>query len=109
MYPGYRETTRVVPGQSVTIGDEDYAVRLVDFLPDFQMDASGHAFSRSDSSANPALKVAVLKAGKEVAVEWAFEGDGPPHFRQTSLFGFRIQELHLKEQAEGAAEGKQDP
>lgn len=106
MYPAYRETTLVAPGERVTIGDQDYTIELQEFLPDFQMDTAGVAYSRSDSLGNPALKVGVLRGGKTVATEWAFEGEGPPHFRQTSLFGFRIRTLRMKVQEPDSTGGE---
>ena len=60
------------------------------------MSSPGKVFSRSDSLGNPALRVVVFKGREKVEEGWAFRGEGPPHFRQTSRFGFRLQDLELK-------------
>ena len=108
MFPAYRETTSALPDQTVVFGDEDFTYRVVDFFPDFQMDAQGNVSSRTDTLGNPAVKVMIFKGRERVEASWAFPGEGPPHFRQTSRFGFRIKDLHLKvdEAQSGAGEHK---
>lgn len=96
MFTNYSEPITARPSAEFSIGDEDYSGKLTDFCPDFQIDSTGRVSSRSDTLGNPAAKVVVFREEKAIDSSWVFQGDGPPHFSRTSLFGFRIEKLYLK-------------
>jgi len=47
-------------------------LRVVSFLPDFQLDASGQAYSRSPQPANPAALLEITEGGRAVFSGWVF-------------------------------------
>jgi hypothetical protein len=96
MFTNYTESITAKPESTFSIGDENYTGKVTDFLPYFQIDSAGQVTSRSDSLGNPAAKVVVFKDGKAVDSSWAFQGQGPPHYARTSMFGFRMDSLYLK-------------
>jgi hypothetical protein len=96
MFTNYTEAVTALPEKPFSIGDEDFSGKVTDFCPDFQIDSTGHVYSRSDTLGNPAAKVVVFKEDKAVDSSWAFIGEGPPHFSRSSMFGFRIEAVFLK-------------
>jgi cytochrome c biogenesis protein len=52
--------------------NESRQVRLLSFIPDFQLDSAGQATSRSAEARNPAALVEILEGGKPVFSGWVF-------------------------------------
>ncbi|MBC7349811.1 MAG: cytochrome c biogenesis protein ResB [Candidatus Aminicenantes bacterium] len=64
-------TIQVETGESAPI-QNGLQLRLISFLPDFQLDASGQAFSRSPQPANPAALLEITEGGRAVFSGWVF-------------------------------------
>lgn len=59
-------------GGSAPISGTAYTVRADEFLSDFSMDNNGKPFSKSSEFNNPAVRLAVVKEGKEEYSKWVF-------------------------------------
>jgi len=59
-------------GGSAPVPGTDYTVRADEFLSDFAMDNNGKPFSKSPEFNNPAVRMAVVKGGKEEYSKWIF-------------------------------------
>jgi hypothetical protein len=76
--------------QSFPLGDTDFSARVVQYVPDFQMDLKAHkVFSLSDQPRNPAFHVIVRKGRTPSDTSWAFL-KSPPHFGARSYFAFQV-------------------
>jgi len=95
VFHDFRDVHRVKLGEEFLLGDSDYSARVVQYLPDFQMDlASRRDDSLTDQPSNPAFRV-VVKKGKAVQdTTWAFLNN-PPHFGARSYFAFQVLKLEL--------------
>ena len=67
---GFRSIT-LKPGESASLGD-NLVVRVINFIPDFQLDRSFQAFSRSAEPRNPAALIEILEAGQSIFSGWIF-------------------------------------
>lgn len=103
LYPAYAETTSVSPGVSFPVGDGDFSARVIQYLPDFEFDTTGHARSRSDQPNNPAVRLEVLKGKSRKYFAWAFLRQGTPHFRAREDLAFSLQSLSLADGAKVTA------
>jgi hypothetical protein len=76
--------------QDFPLGDSEYSARVIQYLPDFQMDLEHHKFfSLSDQPRNPAFRVVVKKGKAPHDTSWAFL-KSPPHFSAKSYFSFQV-------------------
>ncbi len=67
---------RVRPGENFEFIGSDgkkREVKVLQFLPDFGMDSTGKAFSKSDQLKNPAIKLMVKKEEEEPFSLWSFQ------------------------------------
>jgi len=95
VFHDFRDVHRVKLNEEFLLGDSDYSARVVQYLPDFQMDlASRRFFSLSAQPNNPAFKVVVRKGKAAQDTTWAFLNN-PPHFGARSYFAFLVLKLEL--------------
>lgn len=86
----FRDLQRVKLNQDFPLGDTEFSARVVQYLPDFQMDLeSRKVFSLTDQPRNPAFKVVVRKGKIPQDTTWAFL-KSPPHFGARSYFAFQV-------------------
>jgi hypothetical protein len=91
----FRDVQRVKLNQDFPLGDTDYSARVVQYLPDFQMDLQNHRFfSLSEQPNNPAFKVVVRKGKAPQDTSWAFL-KSPPHFSAKSYFAFHVMKVEF--------------
>jgi len=95
----YAETVHVAPAESFPLSDEGFTGRVAGYLPDFKIDDQGNIMSGSDSAANPAVQVEVYDGWERIQRNWAFPGQGPPHYRATDMIGFRVIGLETSDNA----------
>ena len=69
---GKQQNLTLDVGSSSPIEGTNYVVRADEFLSDFAMDNNGKPVSRSQEFNNPAVRVTVLKGGKEEFNKWIF-------------------------------------
>jgi cytochrome c biogenesis protein len=69
---GKQQALTMDVGSSAPIAGTNYVVRADEFLADFAMDTNGKPVSRSQEFNNPAVRVTVLKGGKEEFNKWIF-------------------------------------
>lgn len=90
VFPEFRDLRRVRLNQDFLLGDTDYSARVIQYLPDFQMDLERRkVFSLSDQPRNPAFRVVVRKNQVPHDTSWAFL-KSPPHFGARSYFAFQV-------------------
>ena len=69
---GKQQNLTLDVGSSAPVAGTNYVVRADEFLADFAMDNNGKPVSRSQELNNPAVRVTVLKGGKEEFNKWIF-------------------------------------
>ncbi len=90
VFHDFRDLQRVRLNQDFILGDTEFTGRVVQYVPDFQMDLGSHRiFSLSDQPRNPAFKVIVRKGKVPQDTTWAFL-KSPPHFGVRSYFAFQV-------------------
>ena len=86
----FRDLHTVKIGEDFPLGDSEYSARVVQYLPDFQMDLQAHKiFSMSNQPRNPAFKIVVRKDKAPQDTSWAFL-KSPPHFGARAYFAFQV-------------------
>ncbi|MGB9907417.1 MAG: cytochrome c biogenesis protein ResB [Candidatus Saccharicenans sp.] len=68
---GPARTLQVQTGGGTDLGD-GLRLQVLSFLPDFQLDASGQAFSRSPQPNNPAALLEITEGGRAIFSGWVF-------------------------------------
>ncbi|MCX8159349.1 MAG: cytochrome c biogenesis protein ResB [Candidatus Saccharicenans sp.] len=68
-----RRTVTLKVGETIHLED-GARLRALSFIPDFQVDDSGQAYSRSAEAANPAALVEMAEGDKQVFLGWVFHG-----------------------------------
>jgi hypothetical protein len=90
VFHDFRDVQRVKLNQDFLLGDSEYSARVIQYLPDFQMDIEHHKFfSLSDQPRNPAFRVVVSRGKAPHDTSWAFL-KSPPHFSAKSYFSFEV-------------------
>src|SRR5262245_2437597 len=90
--------------QDFLLGDTEYSARVVQYVPDFQMDLQKHKiFSLSDQPNNPAFRIIVRKGKAPQDTSWAFL-KSPPHFGARSYFAFQVLRIDFTNHAPLAAD-----
>ena len=90
VFPDFRDLQRVKLNREFIIGDSEYSARVIQYVPDFQMDLEHHrVFSLSDQPRNPAFRIVVSKNRAPHDTSWAFL-KSPPHFGVSSYFSFQV-------------------
>jgi hypothetical protein len=85
--------------QDFLLGDTEYSARVVQYIPDFQMDLQLHKiFSLSNQPNNPAFKIIVRKGKVPQDTTWAFL-KSPPHFGARSYFAFQVLRIDFTDHA----------
>jgi hypothetical protein len=86
----FYDVQKVKLHQDFPLGDSEYSARVIQYLPDFQMDLEHHKFfTLSDQPRNPAFRVVVKKGKAPHDTSWAFL-KSPPHFSAKSYFSFQV-------------------
>lgn len=62
---------QVKTGESLDLGN-GLRLQVISFLPDFELEASGQAYSRSSSPVNPAALLEITEEGRTVFSGWVF-------------------------------------
>jgi hypothetical protein len=95
VFHDFRDVHRVKLNQDFPLGDSDFSARVVQYLPDFQMDlASRRFFSLGDQPNNPAFQLIVREGKVPQDTTWAFL-NSPPHFGAKSYFAFQVLKVEL--------------
>ncbi len=90
--------------QDFILGDTDFSARVVQYVPDFQMDLRRHkVFSLSDQPNNPAFKIIVREGKVPQDTTWAFL-KSPPHFGARSYFAFQVLRIDFADRPSLAAD-----
>jgi hypothetical protein len=90
VFHDFRDLQRVKLNQDFILGDTDFTGRVVQYVPDFDMDLKNHRiFSRTNQPSNPAFKIIVRQNKVPRDTTWAFL-NMPPHFARKSLFAFHV-------------------
>jgi hypothetical protein len=90
VFHDFYDVQKVKLNQTFPLGDSEYSARVIQYLPDFQMDLEHHKFfSLSDQPRNPAFRVVVSKGKAAHDTSWAFL-KSPPHFSAKSYFAFQV-------------------
>lgn len=90
VFHDFRDIQKVKLNQDFPLGDSEYSARVIQYLPDFQMDIEHHKFfSLSDQPRNPAFQIVVRKGKAPHDTSWAFL-KSPPHFSAKSYFSFEV-------------------
>jgi len=90
VFHDFYDAQKVKLNQDFPLGDSEYRARVIQYLPDFQMDLEHHKFfSLSDQPRNPAFRIVVRKGSTPHDTSWAFL-KSPPHFSAKSYFAFQV-------------------
>jgi hypothetical protein len=90
VFHDFRDMQRVKLNQDFILGDTEFSARVVQYVPDFQMDLEHHRiFTLSDQPNNPAFKIVVRKGKAPQDTTWGFL-KSPPHFGARSFFAFQV-------------------
>ncbi len=89
-FPDFCDVQRVKLNREFIIGDSEYSARVIQYVPDFQMDLEHHRiFSLTNQPRNPALRIVVSRNRAPHDTSWAFL-KSPPHFGARSYFAFQV-------------------
>ncbi len=95
----FEDVERVKLNQEFLLGDSDYSARVVEYVPDFELDLDTRkVFSRTPQPNNPAFKVIVRKGKVPQDTSWAFI-NMPPHFGRRSYFAFQVVRIDFLDHA----------
>ena len=90
--------------QDFILGDTEFSARVVQYVPDFQMDLKQHRiFSLTNQPNNPAFKIIVRKGKAPQDTSWAFL-KSPPHFGARSYFAFQVLRIDFVDRPPLAAD-----
>jgi hypothetical protein len=104
VFHDFSDRAMVKLNQDFPLGDTDYSARVVQYVPDFQMDLERHKiFSLSEQPNNPAFKIIVRKGKAPQDTTWAFL-KSPPHFGARSYFAFQVLRMDFADRAPLAAD-----
>lgn len=99
VFHDFRDRQRVRLNQNFILGDTEFSARIVQYVPDFQMDLERHRiFSLSPQPNNPAFKIIVRKNRTPQDTTWAFLNN-PPHFGARSYFAFQVVQMDFVDHA----------
>lgn len=70
---GQTQKILIKTGESMNL-ENGARLKAVSFIPDFQVDASGQAYSRSPEAVNPAALVELVENNRQVFLGWVFFG-----------------------------------
>jgi hypothetical protein len=88
VFPNFHDRVVAELNKPFPVGDTDYTGRIVQFVPDFNIDLKTHKVSSfSPEPANPAFRVIVSKKGVPQDTTWAFF-NMPPHFGSANVLAF---------------------
>lgn len=97
-FPEFSETHTLHLGDEEIIHDTEYSLRLVDFVPDFQIDKkTKQVVSRSANLNNPALKLEIYPTVKKDPGQWIFRDTDMEHQVPAPGFTFRVEAIKLRQ------------
>jgi hypothetical protein len=95
----FRDLHRVKLNEDFPLGDSEFSARMVQYVPDFQMDLPARKiYTLSDQPRNPAFKLIVRKNKVPQDTSWAFL-KSPPHFGAHSYFAFQVLKVEFVDHA----------
>lgn len=104
VFHDFSDRQMVKLNQDFLLGDTDFSARVVQYVPDFQMDLYRHrVFSRTQQPNNPAFKIIVRKGKAPQDTTWAFL-KSPPHFGARSYFAFQVLRIDFADRPPLAAD-----
>jgi hypothetical protein len=104
VFHDFSDRQMVKLNQDFLLGDTEFSARVVQYVPDFQMDLQRHKiFSLSDQPNNPAFKIIVRKGRAPQDTTWAFL-KSPPHFGARSYFAFQVLRIDFADRPPLAAD-----
>jgi hypothetical protein len=93
IYHDFQDLQSVTLNRDFLIGDTEYTGRIVQYVPDFEMDLKSHkVISRSSQPNNPAFRIVVRQNQTPKDTTWAFV-NMPPHFGRRSYFAFQVMRI----------------
>ena len=99
VFHDFFDVQRVKLNQDFILGDTDFTGRVVQYVPDFEMDLASHRIvSRSEQPNNPAFRVVVRQNKTPQDTSWAFL-NMPPHFGRHSYFAFQVVKVEFLDRA----------
>jgi len=99
VFQDFADVQKVRLNQDFILGDTEYTGRVVQYVPDFEMDLSTHRIvSRSEQPNNPAFRVIVRQNKVPQDTSWAFL-NMPPHFGRRSYFAFQVVRIDFADHA----------
>jgi hypothetical protein len=99
VFHDFRDLQRVKLNQDFILGDTEFSGRVVQYVPDFQMDLKTRkVVTRTDQPNNPAFKIIVRKSKVPQDTTWAFL-NMPPHFSRKSYFAFQVLRIDFTDHA----------
>lgn len=99
VFHDFRDVQKVKMNQDFLLGDTDFSARVVQYVPDFQLDlATRKVFSLSNQPRNPAFRVIVRQGKTPQDTTWAFL-KSPPHFGARSYFAFQVVRIDFADHA----------
>ena len=99
VFHDFQDQRAVRLGQDFLLGDTDYSGRVIEYVPDFEMDLNTRrTFSRSDQPNNPAFKIVVRKGKVPQDTSWAFL-NMPPHFGRRAYYAFQVVRIDFADHA----------
>jgi hypothetical protein len=99
VFHDFQDLERVKLNHEFRLGDTDYSARVVEYVPDFQMDLQTRkVVSRSSQPNNPGFKIIVRKSGVPQDTSWAFL-NMPPHFGRRAYFAFQVLRIDFADHA----------
>ena len=104
VFHDFSDRQMVKLNQDFLLGDTEFSARVVQYVPDFQMDLYRHkVFSRTNHPNNPAFRIIVRKGKAPQDTTWAFL-KSPPHFGARSYFAFQVLRIDFADRPPLAAD-----
>ncbi|NPV82673.1 MAG: hypothetical protein HPY46_03680 [Candidatus Aminicenantes bacterium] len=106
---GGLQTIRIKTGESINL-ENGARLKALSFIPDFQVDSRGQAYSRSPEAINPAALVEMVEGDRQVFLGWVFFGH-PDHnrYQRQTLPGLKINLKSFSAPTFSVLEASSDP
>lgn len=103
------QTIRIKTGESINL-ENGARLKALSFIPDFQVDSRGQAYSRSPEAINPAALVEMVEGDRQVFLGWVFFGH-PDHnrYQRQTLPGLKINLKSFSAPTFSVLEASSDP
>ncbi len=106
---GQVRTSSLKTGETISL-EEGTRIRTLSFIPDFQLDSSGQAYSRSAEAVNPAALVEIVQGNHQVFLGWVFYRQPENNrFQRTSQSGLKVNLKSFTAPTFSVLEASSDP